>query len=333
MFNVSNTDLVQILDLISIQFNRYFTILIFLFGTIGNLLNCLVLSRPCLRSNPCAFVFLTSSIANIISIIFGLTTRILSGWNMDFTETNSFLCKCRVFIMFISRTIAFWLIAFATIDRWFLSCSQYQRRQMSSLKNARKGTIIIIVISTLFYCQLIYCYDANLIFAPLKCYGKTVTCRLITDLTYALITVLCPLLIMFIFGIMTISNLRQTQNIILYKRKISQMVNDKKGISLLTSLQRRRRKQIDRYLRHVLFIQIIFLTILTIPQVVEKLYTTLTMYSKKSLLHITIHKFIYNFVLLLTYLASGLPFYIYTLSGGSLFRNTLVDLLQEIFYR
>ncbi len=328
MFNLSHTDLIETLDHISIQFNRYFSIFIFLFGTIGNLLNCFVLSRPSLRSNPCAFLFLTSSIANIISITFGLSTRILSGWNMDITDSNSYVCKFRAFVMFVSRTIAFWLIAYATVDRWHSSCYEYHRRKLSSLKHVQRRTRIIIILSILLYSQTIYCYESNLIFAPLQCYGKTIECRLLTDLTYALITILCPLLIMSIFGFLTIVNIRQR-----YSAKSSQGILtdlNENAITIFKSINapRERWKKIDRYLRHVLFIQIIFLTILTIPQVIEKFYTTLTINKNKSLLHITIDKFIYNFVLLLTYLASGIPFYIYTLSGGSVFRTTLLNLFK-----
>jgi hypothetical protein len=328
MFNSSNTDVVKTLDHISIQFNRYFSIFIYLFGTAGNLLNCLVLSRPHLRSNPCAFLFLISSIANIISMTFGVTTRILSGWNMDLTNTNSFICKFRAFVIFVSRTCAFWLIAFATIDRWFSSCNQYQRRQLSSLKNAQRGTMIIIILSILLYCQVLYCYDSNLISAPLQCYGKTIKCRLLTDLTYALITILYPLLIMLIFGLLTISNIRQTYSARSPRRILIDINEYNKKTLKSKNYQRQRWKKIDRYLHHVLFIQIIFLTILTMPQVIEKFYTTLTINIEKSLLHITIDKFIYNFVLLLTYIASGIPFYIYTLSGGRIFRNTLFNLFK-----
>ncbi|CAF1593447.1 unnamed protein product, partial [Adineta steineri] len=320
MSNVSNTNLAETLDLISIQFNRYFSIFIFLFGTIGNLLNCLVLSRPSLRSNPCTFYFLISSIANIISITCGLTSRILSGWNMDLTSTNAFLCKFRAFIMLVSRSIAFWLIALATVDRWLLSSYRHQRRQYSSLKNAQQGTIAIIILSSFLYCQVLYCYDANMILAPLRCYGKTITCRLVTDLTYALVTILCPLLIMCIFGLMTISNIGRIHSNKSTQSKLLD-INDKNKKTIKPKKQKR--KRIDRYLRHVLFVQIIFLTILTIPQVIEKLYTTLTMNQTKSSLNVTIDNFIYNIVLLLTYLASGMPFYIYTLSGGNTFRNAL----------
>ncbi len=328
MASLNDLDIVEILISISIQFNRYFSIFIFLFGTIGNLLNCLVLSRPSLRSNPCVFLFLASSIANIISITFGLTTRILSGWYMDITDSNSYVCKFRAFVMFVSRTIAFWLITLATVDRWYSSCKKHQRRQMSSLKTAQRGTMFIIILSILLYGQVIYCYESNLISTPLRCYSKTVTCRLLTDITYACITVLCPLFIMSIFGFLTIVNIRQTYSITSSRTK---ELGEKKQTLSLTHAQRERWKRIDRYLRHVLFIQIIFLTILTMPQVIEKFYTTLTINTNKSLLHITIDKFIYNFVLLLTYLASGIPFYIYTLSGGSIFRRTLLETLQSIF--
>jgi len=329
MSNSSDIDLSETLDLISIQFNRYFSIFIFLFGITGNFLNCLVLSRPSLRSNPCAFYFLISSIANLISILFCLTTRTMSGWNMDLTDTNAFICKFRAFVMFVSRSIAFWLIAFATIDRWLLSCSQYQRRKVSSLKNAQRGTIGIIILSSLLYCQIFYCYDPNIISAPLRCYAKTVLCRLVTDLTYALITISCPLLIMYIFGVMTISNIHQIYFVSLAQMKLLDTNEKNKNILKLTNDQRRRRKRIDRYLRHVLFIQVIFLTVLTIPQVIEKFYTTLTMNQIKSRLNITIDHFIYNFVLLLTYLASGMPFYIYTLSGGNVFRKTFLNLFKK----
>lgn len=79
----------------------------------------------------------------------------------------------------------------------------------------------------------------------------------------------------------------------------------------------------------MLFIQIILLIVLTIPQVIERTYTTLTMNKTKSLLQIQIDKFIYNFVILLTYLANGMPFYIYTLTGGSVFRSAFLSLFKK----
>ncbi|CAF4376480.1 unnamed protein product, partial [Adineta steineri] len=194
----------------------------------------------------------------MISITCGLTSRILSGWDMDLTSTNAFLCKFRAFIMLVSRSIAFWLIALATVDRWLLSSYRHQRRQYSSLKNAQQGTIAIIILSSFLYCQVLYCYDANMISAPLRCYGKTIICRLVTDLTYALVTILCPLLIMCIFGLMTISNIRRIHS---NKSTQSKLLDINDNNKKIIKPKKQKRKRIDRYLRHVLFVQIIFLTI------------------------------------------------------------------------
>jgi hypothetical protein len=88
----------------------------------------------------------------LLNLISGLSTRILAGWDVDFIVTNGYLCKFRVYIMFVSRTIAFGLIAFATVDRWYSSCNQYQRRQMSLLRNPQRGSILTLILSSLFYC-------------------------------------------------------------------------------------------------------------------------------------------------------------------------------------
>jgi hypothetical protein len=94
------------------QLNRYFSIFIFLFGIIGNLLNMLVLSQRTLRSNPCASLFLVSSMASLVAILSGLVTRITSGWVVDLTNTITWLCELRTFIVSVSRTVPYCLHAF-----------------------------------------------------------------------------------------------------------------------------------------------------------------------------------------------------------------------------
>ena len=186
---VFDAALIQSWHNISSQINCYFSIFLFIFGIVGNILNILVLSQRALRSNPCAWLFLISSFVNLVTIFSGLTTRIISNWTIDITDTVRWLCKLRVFTLYTSRTIATWLIMLATIDRWLLSCSDVRRRQWSSLKHAQQGTIIIILVSFCLYLPVFYCYEANLINTPLKCYSKTIKCRIFADQTYTSITV------------------------------------------------------------------------------------------------------------------------------------------------
>jgi hypothetical protein len=72
-------------------------------------------------------------------------------------------------------------------------------------------------------------------------------------------------------------------------------------------------KKLDRRLFLMLFTQIILLSLFTLPQAIQKLYSTAISNQILSPLQTAINNFIFNFVLLLTYFASGMPFYIYTL--------------------
>ena len=143
----------------------------------------------------------------MVTLISGVTVRLLAGWGLDFTDTIGWLCKCRVFVLFASRTTASWLIALATIDRWLLSSSRIHRWQSSTLKNTKCGLILVSVLSSLAYLQIFYCYESNLLYTPVKCYGKTALSRLVYDLEFTCLSVLLPSLIMFSFGLMTVFNL------------------------------------------------------------------------------------------------------------------------------
>ncbi|CAF4056347.1 unnamed protein product [Rotaria sp. Silwood1] len=175
MSSTSDANLIVALNNAAIQLNRYFGIFILLFGMVGNVLNTCVLSQGALRLNPCAWLFLVSSIANGIGILAGVTTRPLSTWSADLTNTNQFLCKFRAFLLFNGITIGSWLIMLATIDRWLSSNVNAIQRQRSTLKNAQLSAMLIIIVSTIIEAQQLYCFDANLTNTPLKCYTQTVS--------------------------------------------------------------------------------------------------------------------------------------------------------------
>jgi hypothetical protein len=66
--------------------------------------------------------------------------------------------------------MASWLIMLASVDRWLSSSIDVIRRQRSTLKNAQRGVILIVILSTIIETQQLYCFDANLTNGPLKCY-------------------------------------------------------------------------------------------------------------------------------------------------------------------
>ncbi|UJR12139.1 hypothetical protein I4U23_016316 [Adineta vaga] len=316
---------------LSIQMNRYFSIVIFLFGTIGNLLNICVLSQQIFRSNPCAVLFLFSSFANLIAILSGLTSRMFSGWIVDLTNTDRSLCKLRAFILNVARPIAFWLILLAAIDRWLLSNPNANYRQMSTLKNAKRNMIIITILSIILFSHILYCYEPNLMDAPLKCYGVTVTCRLVTDISFTFGSTFIPIVFMFIFGLMTIRNIRRSRMKV-QARDLSMETNQ---IST-GERQRPSLSKSDYRLMMMLLAQILLLVVFGLPLGVQKLYATITINRPTPQLQTVIDNFVYSFVLLLNFLANGIPFYIYTLFGGEIFRKALLKVFltikQKVFY-
>ena len=317
---MNSTALISFWNHTSSKINSYFAIFLLLFGTIGNLLNIVVLSRRKLRYNPCAWLFLISSVFNLISILSGLMTKLFCDCLFD---RIVFLCQLRVFILLTSRNIASWSIMLATFDRWLLSCTNIHYRNLSTLKNAKVGMMIILMISLLIYCPIFYCYQANLHDSPLKCYSKTIQCRIYLDQIYTFLTTCFPLILMVLFGCLTMSNIREIHH------RVQSPLLSNRILTSITHEHRQRFKSIDRRLLVMLLIQITFLTLLTLPQALEMIYLTITSTKSKSPLQNTIEISIFSFSLLLTYLASGMPFYIYTLSGGRIFREEILSIFRK----
>ena len=314
----SETNFIAHINFVSSQVNRYFSIIIFLFGIVGNILNVLVLCQRTFRTNPCAYLFMVSSLANIVAILSGLTSRMLSGWAADLTNTDQFLCKLRAFVLNVARPIAFWLILLAAIDRWLLSSPYPRLRLMSNLKNAQRGIALVSLLSLILFSHIIYCYEPNLRDAPLRCYGITITCRFVTDICFTFVTILIPLLLMLVFGLLTIRNVRHSRH----------RTNPRAIATIHVDANQKQRNQgaqrnTDYRLLLMLLVQILLLFIFGVPLGIQKLYATITVNQSLSRSQIALDNFVYGFVLLLNFLANGMPFYIYTLVGGSVFRQAL----------
>jgi hypothetical protein len=326
MESISDEDLSQWLSYISEQINRYLSPIIFIFGTVGNVLNCLVLSQRKFRTNSCALLFLVSSLVSLISILFGLTTRIMAGWNDDPSATINWICKVRAFIVFSTRTMAIWLIMLATVDRWLLSSIYIHRRQMGSIQNVRRGIIASLILSSLSYSHMLFCNVANMINQPLQCYGTTYGCRLMTDLTYGLISNIIPFVLMVSLGLMTISNVHNVHN------RVQHLVEHSKNIEHVVHKDLHLKKT-DHHLLRMLLVQAVVLIMFCVPQAVQQLYMTFKPFGSVSHRQDIINVFLYNLEVLMAFIASCMPFYVYTLAGGIIFRKAFGDLVRTAWQK
>jgi hypothetical protein len=96
----------------------------------------------------------------------------------------------------------------------------------------------------------------------------------------------------------------------------------------VTGQQQRRKK--DRHVLKMLFVQVTLLCLFTCGHPIQKAYSSIVSNAPTPPLQSAIETFTLNLFTLLNFTASGMPFYIYTLTGGSTFRNALFDLIKTI---
>lgn len=315
-------NLIITINNISTQVNRYITLFVFLFGTIGNLINILVLAQPIFRSNSCAIYFLASSVSALGILLVGLPSRIVAGWiSTDPTNTNALLCKFRIFLLYSCRTSSVWLLVFATIDRYFSSSTKIHRRRLSSYRIACYSCLIICAIAFILWTETLLCYDSNVTNAPVKCYGKTEICRIFNDTVYASSTVMIPSVLMSVFGFLTIRNINRSNRAVQPFVILNPITNQN------NKYKRKKIRRSEGSLTRMLILQVILLTFCSMPQAIHQFYLTFTVNINKTPLRLAIENFIVNFNFSLTYVGNGISFYLYTLNG-TVFRQALLRIFQ-----
>ncbi len=106
---------------ISTQFSIYVGLPIFIFGTIGNLINLRLLFST--RTHSCSFLLFVSSFFNLTALSVGLLPRVLTiGFAIDASSSSMIWCKSRLFISYTGTVTSITCICFASIDRFFVSC-------------------------------------------------------------------------------------------------------------------------------------------------------------------------------------------------------------------
>ena len=133
-------------------------IILCIFGLIGNLLNIYIFTKwsrsrkkpkKSYQMNNIPLYLLVSSFANLIVIVYPLSTRIMfDGYQYRVTQKKVFiLCKLRYYALHTFDLTSLTCICMATFDRYLLSSRNVRLRQLSTNK---KQTIVIILLIILF---------------------------------------------------------------------------------------------------------------------------------------------------------------------------------------
>lgn len=230
-------------DFISHKLMIFAGILMYVLGSIGNILNICVFAKwsrtknkskyAQSRANNSSLYLLASSISNLFVIIYPLLTRILlDGYEFDTKESNEFLiCKLRYYVLHTFDLTSLTCICLATFDRYLISSREVRLRKLITTRRQTKFIIGIIVLAfALHSIPVIKYYRVS----------KSGYCMIVSTayLHYYLYTFqiflhgLIPIIFLSVFGLLTLKQLRVISN----RRNRYAMVNSDKQLSRMLLL-------------------------------------------------------------------------------------------------
>ena len=212
-FNCKLQQMSTTLSLIAQDISLYFGIPMFIFGVIGNIGALMVmLSLQTFRKNSCAFYLIIMQIYNLGELFTGLLSRIvITGFKNDATQTISFYCKFRSFIITPFTLTSVTFLCLATIDQYFATCSRPSWQRWCNLRIAHRLTIFFCIfwflhaILYIFYTDiaiypgtnLTYCSSPNSAFVNYHNY-----------VTVIVLTGFLPIFVLMTFGSLAFYNVR-----------------------------------------------------------------------------------------------------------------------------
>ena len=283
-------------------------------GTIGTILNLTIFARQAHWSfSPCISYLFASSLATIPLLYVAILSRIGIGFQITPFFYIPILCKAQVYIANVSASLFIWFTTASFWDRYLSSSRNALKRNLSSVRNARRTIWIITLSVTIIYAQVFYCFEPSITTGSAPCSARNTQCSIVdTTLLFLLQFVTPPLLILY-FGRSIYSSVHRPKNLS-QTRDVSTTQE--------TTAQTRRNKKADRLILRLVLIQGFLLLVCSSPNFIFRLYSTISMTTPKSSFRRSLENLIFNVTLLTFYFEKVCAFYVYILTNRH-FRNIL----------
>jgi hypothetical protein len=215
-----NTTTQATIQIITYEMTYYGPIILLIIGTIGCLCNFLTFTSRKLRQNSCAFYFLCSTLFELLSITFGLISRLAADhFDSNLQNTSRFYCKFRAYFVSTIPLIATYFVLLSAIDRSMSSSIHARLRSFSQIKIAYRSAIIVIIIGLISCSHILISYDLR----P-KCATLRGAYAIFDGMFVVFWLGVIPHVLMLIFGFITLMNIRRTRQ----TRYIKQQRNDQR---------------------------------------------------------------------------------------------------------
>ncbi|CAF1337685.1 unnamed protein product [Adineta ricciae] len=308
---LSNGDhLVSLINFLNKTISEIGFAFILLLGNIGSILMCIIFTQPTYRNTPCAMFFFAASLSQFFTYNFALFTRMLHyGYDIRTLNYNLWYCKIRFYLFYIFVAVPRYYIILASIDRYFASSRNALRRRWSSPKTALRLIIANVLFWSLIYIQVLVFYETN----TGSCSYRSSGYGIFFSIYIAIDSGILPLLLMLIFGLLTVRNIHKT------KMRIG-------------GNQRGRISKKDVQLHRMLANQIVLYLILNLPNPCFLVYYSFALNMSKSAVQIAAESWASNMTYLLVYLGFSLTFVNFMISSD-IFRQEFFCLFQRKILR
>jgi hypothetical protein len=291
-------------------------------GTIGGILNLMVFTKSTLHKSPCAICFVACNIVDLLYLCFDFIPTFLGdGYDIALGEGNLAYCRFAYYIGLILAMLGPSYLILASIDRTLITSRDAGVRKRSTRRLAITCIIglalfwMIFQIHALIYMEIVQ-VGVNYFVCTFQpgAYTSFIT-------YYSLFIVgLTPPLLMIIFGLLTLKNIRQVQNAV-HPSSLSAIGNT---VGHRSDGPRSK----DRQLIRMLFMEIIIYLFARFPATIMLIYEQITQHENKSLEQTTIEQWIANITYFIGFIDSCVSCYTNIIVSKT-FRKELKRMLFE----
>ena len=255
----------------------YFSFTILFLGLIGNSLNIIIFLRhKFFHQNQCVFYLTAESIVDCVQLLITFTSRIgIIVFNYDPMQTSLTWCKIRSMIAPVCALISMTTVCFAVIDQYLSTHHNPRLRKTSTLQLAQTLMCLNVSIWLLYGISFLVFFGIrpSVGCAPIQLSFL----RYYQFFHFPVLLGLLPMIIGSIFSVLAYRNVRR-----IVRRQISHT-----------------QRRLDRQLTAMVLARVTFLIIVTLPFVIDRIYSLLTSTSYNNSLRKAIENFIFNTTILI----------------------------------
>jgi hypothetical protein len=297
---------------------RYILFLCFLLGIIGSFFNLVVFCQKKLRSNSCSVYFIATSIFNVLVILCGITPVLLTSYLPNNSTINSSaFCKARAYVIHVFLMMSRSSVALACVDRFALCSPNVHIRRLSH----RRIAILLVIIECILWLIIpIHVIIYTNIQMPGERCGASGLYSIIYSIYAAIVTAI-PLVVMVLFSLWALQNLRNS-----HARIHPLIINTNANMNTPMRIRKR-----DVQLMTILIGEVIVYFFSTVWFPIYSIYVAITLNTSKTTSRLAIEGFIrYLTLSFLIFLNSCSLFYVHLLTSKA-FRQECQQLIVRLF--